>query len=153
MPHGQSAWLRVLRDGESPLHGEAASRQCTDRGEPERHAKGGYGPLANERQYPVMSTGLERIAAKARPEPTLRFTSLAHHIDAARLWHNLCHVPRQTAPESDGQTVDELHRRSRPGVRQRCMRCTLTALDHRRSGGPPSPNRVSASNARSGGHV
>jgi RNA-directed DNA polymerase len=55
-----------------------------------------------------MSTGLERIAAKARQEPKLRFTSLAHHIDAARLWQNLCHVPRHTAPGSDGQTADEL---------------------------------------------
>jgi RNA-directed DNA polymerase len=55
-----------------------------------------------------MSTGLERIAAKARQEPKLRFTSLAHHIDAERLWHNLCHVPRQTAPGLDGQTVDEV---------------------------------------------
>jgi retron-type reverse transcriptase len=34
-------------------------------------------------------------------------TSLAHHLDAERLWHNRCHVPRQTAPGSDGQTVDE----------------------------------------------
>jgi RNA-directed DNA polymerase len=55
-----------------------------------------------------MSTGLERRAAKARQEPKLRFTSLAHHIDVERLWHNLCHVPRHTAPGSDGQTVDEL---------------------------------------------
>ena len=55
-----------------------------------------------------MSTGLERIAAKARQEPQLRFTSLAHHLDAARLWRNLCHVPHHTAPGSDGQTVDDL---------------------------------------------
>ena len=55
-----------------------------------------------------MSTGLERIAAKARQEPQLRFTSLAHHIDAERLWRNLCHVPHHTAPGSDGQTVDDL---------------------------------------------
>ena len=41
-----------------------------------------------------MTTGLERIAAKARQEPKLRFTSLAHHIDAERLWQNLGHVPR-----------------------------------------------------------
>jgi RNA-directed DNA polymerase len=33
---------------------------------------------------------------------------LAHHIDAERLWQNLGHVPRHTAPGSDGQTVDEL---------------------------------------------
>jgi RNA-directed DNA polymerase len=55
-----------------------------------------------------MTIGLERIAAKARQEPKLRFTSLAHHIDAERLWQNLGHVPRHTAPGSDGQTVDEL---------------------------------------------
>jgi RNA-directed DNA polymerase len=55
-----------------------------------------------------MTTELERIAAKARQEPKLRFTSLAHHIDGEQLWQNLCHVPRHTAPGSDGQTVDEL---------------------------------------------
>jgi RNA-directed DNA polymerase len=55
-----------------------------------------------------MSTGLERLAAKARQEPKLRCTSLAHHLDAERLWHHLCHVPRQTAPGSDGQTVDDV---------------------------------------------
>ena len=55
-----------------------------------------------------MTTRLEKIAAKARQEPKLRFTSLAHHIDADRLWQNLCQVPRHTAPGSDGQTVDEL---------------------------------------------
>jgi|RhiMethySRZTD1v2_1073278.scaffolds.fasta_scaffold395776_1 RNA-directed DNA polymerase len=55
-----------------------------------------------------MSPGHERIAAKARQEPKLRFTNLAHQIDTERLWRNLCHVPRHTAPGSDGQTVDEL---------------------------------------------
>jgi len=55
-----------------------------------------------------MPTGLERIAAQARQEPKLGFTSLAHHIDAQRLWQNLCHVPRHTAPGSDGQTADEV---------------------------------------------
>ena len=55
-----------------------------------------------------MSTGLERLAAKARQAPPLCFTSLAHHLDAERFWRNLCHVPSPTAPGSDGQTVDEL---------------------------------------------
>ena len=55
-----------------------------------------------------MSTGRERTAAKARQEPKLCFTSLAHHSDAARRWRHLCHVPHHTAPGSDGQTVDEL---------------------------------------------
>jgi hypothetical protein len=35
-------------------------------------------------------------------------SSLAHHLDAERRWYNLCHVPCQTAPGSDGQTVDEV---------------------------------------------
>ncbi|HMB94065.1 MAG TPA: group II intron reverse transcriptase/maturase [Rhodothermales bacterium] len=55
-----------------------------------------------------MTTGLEKIAAKARSEPKLQLTSLAHHIDAGRLWQNLCHVPRYTAPGSDAQTVDDV---------------------------------------------
>src|SRR4029453_8701909 len=55
-----------------------------------------------------MSPGLARITAQARQEPKRRFTSLAHHIDATRLWQNLCHVPPPTAPGSDGQTVDAL---------------------------------------------
>jgi RNA-directed DNA polymerase len=67
-----------------------------------------------------MSTGLERITAKARQEPKLRFTSLAHHLDAERLWRNLCHVPRHTAPGSDGQTVDDL--------KQVCVAWSATTL-------------------------
>ena len=31
-----------------------------------------------------------------------------HHIDAERLWQNLCRVPPHTAPGSDGQTAAEL---------------------------------------------
>lgn len=54
-----------------------------------------------------MTTGLERIAAKARCEPTLRFTSLAHHLDAQCLWDNLCQIPSQSAPGVDGQRVVE----------------------------------------------
>src|SRR5215471_5322258 len=48
-------------------------------------------------EHPGMSTGFERRVAKARQEPKLHFTSLAHHIDVERLWHNLCHVPRYTS--------------------------------------------------------
>ena len=52
-----------------------------------------------------MPTGLERIAAKARSEPKLRFTSLAHHITKERIWKNLCQTPDDSAPGCDGQTV------------------------------------------------
>jgi RNA-directed DNA polymerase len=54
-----------------------------------------------------MATGLERIAAKAWCEPTLRFTSLSHHITKERVWENLCEIPTDSAPGVDGQTVPE----------------------------------------------
>jgi len=54
---------------------------------------------------PAMATGLERIAAKARCEPKLPFTSLAHHISRERVWGNLCQIPNNSASGVDGQTV------------------------------------------------
>jgi RNA-directed DNA polymerase len=56
---------------------------------------------------PAMATGLERIAARARREPHLRFTSLAHHLTKERVWENLCEIPAHSAPGVDGQTVAE----------------------------------------------
>src|SRR6202163_2130014 len=56
---------------------------------------------------PVMTTGLERIAVKARCEPKLRFTSLAHHITKERVWENLNQIPGKSAAGVDGQTVTE----------------------------------------------
>ncbi len=58
-------------------------------------------------ESPTMATGLERIAAKARCEPKLRLTSLAHHITKERVWGNLCQIPNDSAPGVDGQTVPE----------------------------------------------
>ena len=46
---------------------------------------------------PAMATGLERIAAKARSEPKLRFTSLAHHVTKERVWENLDQIPKDSA--------------------------------------------------------
>ena len=54
-----------------------------------------------------MTTAVERIAAKARSEPKLRFTSLAHHLTQERLWKSLSHIPKTSAPGCDGQTVKE----------------------------------------------
>jgi RNA-directed DNA polymerase len=54
-----------------------------------------------------MATGLERITAKARCEPKLRFTSLTHHITKERVWENLCEIPANSAPGVDRQTVAE----------------------------------------------
>jgi group II intron reverse transcriptase/maturase len=56
-------------------------------------------------ETPIMATGLERIAAKARCEPKLVFTSLAHHMTRERVWENLCRIPTRSAPGVDDQTV------------------------------------------------
>ena len=56
---------------------------------------------------PAMATGLEPIAAKARWEPKLGFTSLAHHITKERVWVNLCLIPKDSSPGVDGQTAPE----------------------------------------------
>src|SRR5205823_8014562 len=58
-------------------------------------------------ESPVMITGLERIVDKARCEPKLPFTSLAHHITKERVWMNLSQIPAKSAPGVDGQTVTE----------------------------------------------
>src|SRR6516225_8542155 len=64
-------------------------------------------PSMQREESPAMATGLERIAAKARREPKLRFTSLAHHITKERVWENLCQIRTSSAPGVDGQTVPE----------------------------------------------
>lgn len=56
-------------------------------------------------ESPAMATELERIAAKARCEPKLRFTSLAHHITLERVWSNLSQMSAKSAPGVDGQRV------------------------------------------------
>ena len=57
-----------------------------------------------------MATELERIAAKARCEPELRFTSLAHHVTRDRVEKNLKKIPNRSAPGCDGVTVAEAKR-------------------------------------------
>jgi hypothetical protein len=52
-------------------------------------------------------TGLERIAAKAREERKLKFTSLAHHVTEDLVWESVCHIPTNSAPGCDEQTVTE----------------------------------------------
>jgi RNA-directed DNA polymerase len=64
-------------------------------------------PSMQRDEPPTMETGLERIADKARREPKLRFTSLAHHITADRVWRSLCQIPSHSAPGVDGQRVSE----------------------------------------------
>jgi RNA-directed DNA polymerase len=54
----------------------------------------------------TMETELERIAAKARCEPNLRFTSLAHHITRERVQRNLMRISNRSAAGIDGQTAE-----------------------------------------------
>ena len=54
----------------------------------------------------TMETELERIAAKARCEPKLRFTSLAHHITRDRVQRNLMRISKRSAAGVDGQTAE-----------------------------------------------
>lgn len=54
-----------------------------------------------------MTTGMERIAAKARQQSELQFTSLAHHITETLVWESLGAIPNNSAPGCDGQSVGE----------------------------------------------
>jgi RNA-directed DNA polymerase len=54
-----------------------------------------------------MATKLEEIAAKARREIDLQFTSLCHHITSKMVWENLKRIPTQSAPGVDGIDVNK----------------------------------------------
>lgn len=63
-------------------------------------------PSMQREDQPTMATKLEQIAVKARCEPNLRFTSLAHHITRDRVLKNLLQIPKRSAAGVDGQTVE-----------------------------------------------
>src|SRR6201987_4157003 len=85
---------------------------------------------------PTTETGLEQIAAKARSEPQLRFTSLAHHLTRERVWKNLCQIPKHSAPGVDGQTVTDAKETFREGVEP------MPRAVHRRGYRAPDIRRV-----------
>jgi RNA-directed DNA polymerase len=62
-------------------------------------------PSIQREDHLTMETKLEQIAVKARSEPNLRFTSLAHHITRERVQTNLLQIPKRSATGVDGQTV------------------------------------------------
>src|ERR1700730_18095571 len=74
---------------------------------------------------PTMETGLERIAAKARSEPKLRFTSLAHHITRERVWTNLCQIPKCSAP-GEGEACGALREEKQQEMKG--MLCSVAML-------------------------
>ena len=62
-------------------------------------------PLYKERGNSVMTTGVAKIAAKAREDKKIVFTSIAHHITESRLWECLNKIQPSTATGIDGQDV------------------------------------------------
>jgi RNA-directed DNA polymerase len=86
--------------GKRPAEGELLGG---DMGSIQRETR----PSIQREETLTMETELEQIAAKARCEPKLRFTSLAHHITRDRVLRNLCWIPHDSAPGVDGQTVTE----------------------------------------------
>lgn len=80
---------------------------------------------------PTMATDLGRIADKARSEPKLRFTSLAHHLTRERVWESLSHIPRGSAPGIDGIGVEAAKRGFKEWVET-----LITSIHHQ---GYPAP--------------
>ena len=62
----------------------------------------------------TMETKLEQIAAKARREPKLRFTSLAHHITRDRVRKNSLEIPEAVGRR--GGWADGRRRRRRASM-------------------------------------
>lgn len=83
-----------------------------------------------------MNTNLERVAAKAQKEKTLKFTSLAHHITKELIGESLGRMPKYTAPGIDHVTV---------GGAQEGFDLWIAELMesiHRKSYKPPAVRRV-----------
>lgn len=69
--------------------------------------KGRPRSFIQRKEQPIVPTELERIAEKARKEPNLQMTSLAHHITKESIWESLCHIPKNSARGVDEQTVEQ----------------------------------------------
>jgi RNA-directed DNA polymerase len=88
------------------------------------------------KEKPVMKTGLEGIAVKAKNEPVLQFTSLAHHITKELIWENLSKMASNTAPGIDGVTVKEAAEKFPVWIDQ------MGSSIHRKCYKPPAVRRV-----------
>ena len=69
--------------------------------------KGRIWAFMQRKEEPAVTTKLERIAAKARSDRKLAFTSLAHHLSKPLLRESLYHIPGRTAVGIDRQSVEE----------------------------------------------
>jgi len=83
-----------------------------------------------------MNTKLERIAQKAKTDPKLRFTSLAHLLTPDFLVETWKQMNRRGASGVDGETTKEFERDLEARVEQLCAR--LKAKQYR----PPPVRRV-----------
>lgn len=84
----------------------------------------------------TMSTGLTKIAEKARQDKRCRFTSLAHHVTMELLQRELQRIPR-----SSGRGVDGLSRTDVEENGDEHLKGLIEAL-HRRNYRPPPVRRV-----------
>ena len=98
-------------------------------------------------ETPTMETGLERIAAKARCEPELRFTSLAHHITRERVWENLVSDSKRSAPGWMARRWRRRRRALADGSMQRFNPFTARDIERRTSGEYISRSPVSRRSA------
>jgi RNA-directed DNA polymerase len=85
---------------------------------------------------PIMQTGMERIAAKARSNANLKFTSLAHHITKELLWESLSHINNSSARGIDEVDVKEARESFDTWADEVISRI------HRKSYAPPPVRRV-----------
>src|ERR1700737_724810 len=83
-----------------------------------------------------MATKLEEIAAKARHDTNLQFTSLCHHIPRDMIWENLKHIPTRSAPGVDGIDVKEAKETFENWI------CTMLQAVHNRGYKAPPVRRV-----------
>src|SRR5437660_3016275 len=92
-----------------------------------------------------MSTQLEQIAAKAKADRTLRFTSLAHLLTPAFLIETWRQMNRHGASGVDGETTTEFERELETRVQDICARLkagTYRAPPVRRVEIPKGPGKV-----------
>ena len=92
-----------------------------------------------------MSTQLEQIAAKAKSDRTLRFTSLAHLLTPAFLMETWRQMNRRGASGVDGETITEFERELETRVQAICARLkagTYWASPVRRVDIPKGPGKV-----------
>ena len=97
---------------------------------------------------PVMETGLERIAAKARSEPKLRFTSLAHHITGSGCGRVCVIFPTSLRLELMDRQYPRQRRDLMYGLSQCFSPCTVRDIRPQPSGGSISPSPASRRSAR-----